>query len=210
MIRFPQNNVIIGFLTIMLLSGCATTTQLTSSWKETGVSKDIGKVLVIGKSEKLVVRRQYEDTLVRYLNDKGVNAVSAASILPTGKKLERADIEAAVKEHGFDSVLVTRVTGKDKELAYVPGMTYVAPQGYYNNFYNYYGHGGPIVHEPGYVYTETVVTLETNLYDTRDAKLVWAIATETVNPEKINRDIESIAKLIIEQLKIDGLISAMR
>jgi len=198
--------IIIGILFIIYFSGCATTTQLTGSWKESGVINKPGHVLVIGISKNSVARRTYESALVNKLNEQGVNAVTAASIFPADQKIDRPLIVDAVKKHGFDSVLVTRVVGKDKEVNYVPGMTYVVPHRSYNDFHNYYGSYGHVVHEPGYVYTETIVSLETNLYETKADKLIWAITTESVNPNKIDKEINSLAELIIEQLVKDGLI----
>ncbi len=126
---------------------------------------------------------------------------------PYCKKIDRSMIEDAVKKHDFDSVLVTRVSGKEKEVSYVPGMAYAIPHGSYNNFHSYYGNYGPIVHEPGYIYTETIVSLETNLYATKDDKLIWAITTESVNPDQIDKEINSLAEVIVEQLIEDGLIT---
>jgi len=206
----PQKpaKIIIGILFTIYFSGCASTIQLTGSWKESGFINKPNNILVIGISKNSVARRKYEDALVNKLNDRGVNAVTAASIFPTDIKLDRPLIVDAVKKHDFDNVLVTRVVSNDKEVSYVSGTTYVVPHGSYNNFHNYYGSYGHVVHEPGYVYTDTIVSLETNLYETKEDKLIWAITTESVNPNKIDKEIDNLAELIIVQLVEDGLIGA--
>lgn len=200
-------SILISLLVIFMFSGCAATTQLTGSWKEPATSVKINKVLVIGKSDKAAVRRIYEDALVNKLKDRQVNAVASSRVIPIVTEIDRPTVESAVKKGGFDSVLVTKLIDVDKESRYVPGMTYVIPYNDYYNFYSYYGHRGPgLIHEPGYTYTETIVSLETNLYETKDAKLIWAITTESVNPDKINKDIDKLAELIAKKLEDDDLL----
>ena len=200
-------SILAGVLVIFMFSGCATTTQLTGSWKEPSADMKINKVLVIGKSDKAAVRRIYEDALVNKLKDHQVNAVASSRVLPIDREIDRPSVEGVVSEHGFDSVLVTKLIDVDKESRYVSGMTYVIPYNEYHNFYSYYGHRGTgIVHEPGYTYTETIVSLETNLYETKNAKLIWAITTESVNPDKINKDIDKLAELIAKKLDADDLL----
>ena len=53
---------------------------------------------------------------------------------------------------------------------------------YYDwHYYPYYSSTYSVVHEPGYTIENTVVSVETNLYDVQSEVLKWAAVSETLN-----------------------------
>jgi hypothetical protein len=196
----------VGILCITLIS-CATT-GITGAWKDKDYNKPLTKVLVIGMSDNIARRRIYEDTLVKQFEQNGITAISSAALFSPQKKFEKDELEAAIKENSFDAVLVTRLVSVEKDTRYVRGTVYVhrPPQNYYYNFYDYYGRAQPVVYSPGYLEDVTIVSLETNIYETEQENLIWSISSETFNPGDVNRTVKELSKLIVNRLSKDGLL----
>lgn len=192
-------------LVSLVLSGCATTT-LVSTWDDPAYTQKIDKILVLGMSKNEGIRTKYEHTLATAIKAQGALSEPAAAYLPGNVEPTRESVQAAIAGKGFDTVLVTRVISATTEKRYVPGTPYVVPAPYYNGFYDYYLQTFPIVYSPGYVVNDKVVNLETNIYDIESGKLVWAVVSESFNPENLDKEIDALAELIVTQLKKDGML----
>jgi protein-L-isoaspartate O-methyltransferase len=75
--------------------------------------------------------------------------------------------------------------------------------------YGYYGSSWDVVHNPGYTVTETIVRLETHLYDARTADLVWAAHSDTFDPSSIAAGVDSVTKKLSRQLAEDGMLAGV-
>jgi len=188
-----------------LVSGCATTT-LVSSWEDPAYTQKIDKILVLGMSKNEGIRTKYEHTLANAIKAQGAQAMPAAAYLPSDAEPTRKSVEEAIAGKGFDTVLVTRLISATTEQRYVPGTPYVVPAPYYRGFYDYYLNTFPIVYSPGYIVNDKIVHLETNVYDLETGKLVWAVVSESFNPDNLDKEIEALSKLIVNQLKKDGML----
>jgi hypothetical protein len=193
----------------MVLAGisCASKTTLSNVWRsESYPSGKMQRILVIGVAQNEANRRSFEDGFAAALAAQNVDAVSSYQLLPGEERLSKASIEQAIAGRGFQGVLVTRLLAVDETETYVPPSTYVRP-GYYGwGMYGYYGASWDVVHHPGYTVTETVVRLETHLYDAATADLVWAAHSDTFNPNSIDEIIDSVTKKLSGQLAEDGML----
>ena len=197
--------VIAGSVLLLLLASCAST-RITGEWRDAAYDKSISKILVVGMSANTVLRRSYEDSLVSHFNDHGVEAVSGATILPEDKEVSKETIKKAVEGKGFDAVLVTRLVGVDEQHTYVSTSDYAPPAPYYRNFYDYYNRTYPTVYRRDYLVTDTIVTLETNIYDVETGNLIWAITSESFNPDQANDLAKYLSDIIVDKLAKEGLI----
>jgi len=102
--------------------------------------------------------------------------------------------------------LVTRLAGIEHRSEYVPPMGHSAPYGHRNQFGGFYADNYASLQQPGYMVNDKVVTLETNLYNTKSSELVWALNSETFNPSQINEVIDEITTLVIDSLVENGLL----
>lgn len=203
-------NLAFGVVLITLLSGCAST-RLVGTWSEPSYNQKISKILVLGMSKNQTTKRSYESTLASTLRNAGVDAVPAGSIMPSdgdaSAEPSKESIKAAIEGKGFDTVLMTRLVSKSEETRYVPGTPYYPmPSPYYHGMYDYYANVYPAVYSPGYLVNDTIVNLETNIYEVKDGKLVWAVISESFNPDDINKEIQSLSDVLVKQLKKDGLL----
>lgn len=173
----------IGFTGVALavLASCGPSTQLTSSWTDpTAPDRTYQKIAVVGVSAQSSMRHMYEDAFVAALAKRGTTAVASYTFTGDGK-LDKDAASAKLQEMGVDAVIVTRLVDKETVQEYYPPTytTMSAPGAYYGGWYGYYSLGYSYESSPGYVSTNKVYKLETNLYDLRHEKLMWSGLTET-------------------------------
>ena len=188
---------------LALLAGCAST-SIQDSWTapDTGPLR-FNKTLVVFVSPNQGTRRAAEDRLVSRFERS--EAVSSYTLFPTTEGLgdDEAGTRAKVEAEGFDGAIVLRVIDSKDKLTYTQGMSYPM---HYGGFYGYYGYGWGMAYSPGYMRTDTIVTVETTVYSIADDKLVWAGVTETFNPNQISQMVDDIASAVAKELRSQGLI----
>jgi len=189
---------------------CATKTTLSNVWRSGSYpSGTMQRIFVIGIAQEEANRRSFEDAFAAALAPENVDAVASYELLPGHERLSRASIENAISGRGFQGVLVTRLLNVDEQTTYVPPSTYVRPGYYGRGMYGYYGSSWDVVHNPGYTVTETIVRLETHLYDARTADLVWAAHSDTFDPSSIAAGVDSVTKKLSRQLAEDGMLAGV-
>jgi len=207
--KIPRVLALLGLVTMVGCSGPGT--SLTQIWVDpTYAGGPIEKVLVIGILREDARQRVFENTLVSQFQKAGVEAVASWTVIPADKETDEETVKAAVEGRGFDSVMVSQLISVDKRQEYVPGTTYVgsywgSPH-YGYGYYPYYSSTYAVVHEPGYTIENTVVSVETNVYDVQSEMLKWAAVSETLNPHQINDAITGFGHVIIGDLIKQGLV----
>lgn len=178
-LRNPIGRNPLGYLTIiaMLLTACATT-QLNTVWKDPNYQARPAKIMVIGVARNPINRRLFEDEFVSQLKARGTDAIASYTVLPDRQQDDHVAIAAKVKELGADTILITRLVSKKIVQTYVPGTAYFPPP-YYGSWPDYYGYGYNYMYTPGYIAEDEYAVIETNLYEARSDKLVWAASSET-------------------------------
>ena len=118
---------------LMAVTGC-TTMQVKEVWRDDAYQARPKSILVIAVMKNATVQRMFESEFAKRLKGRGINAVESFRILPDGVSPEsdagRDAAAAAIKEQGFDAVLMTRITGRRSQKEDIPGMTITAGFGY--------------------------------------------------------------------------------
>lgn len=200
--RFIFLILLIGMLS---LSGCSYS-RITTSWRADDFQKgQLKKTMVMAIVEKKVVRWKIEDEIVLNLRKMGVEAVQSYKSFPELKGVDVNRVKAVIAENGQDSVLVARLLDTKKETAYVPATTTSTGGiggGYGGSFGSYYSGSSTTIYSPGYSFDYKVFTVQTNLYDARDEKLVWTIVSETEEPpDNIDDALKEFANILTTDLK---------
>lgn len=166
---------------IVVLASCSASTQLMHSWADPSMAgHQFKKVTIIGATPQAATRRMYEDAFAQELAKRGIQAVPSYQELGEGQLDKDASL-AKLKADGFDGVVVTRLLDKQTEQTYYP-PTYsamAAPAPYYGGWYGYYNTGYSYMSSPGYVATDQVFKIESNLYALDGDKLAWSGLTQT-------------------------------
>lgn len=195
------------------LAACASTTY-KSSWSnpEAKAASLAGKkvvAVVMNKNES--ARRGGEKALADQITAAGAQGIPAFTVVPPEIIKDKEKAKAHLLEQGIDGVVIMRVTGKDKELNYTPGMAMPAGywgRPYYGTWGGYWGYGWGMAYSPGYLQTDTIVSVETLVYSLNQDKLVWAGMSETTNPSQADAFVADLAKGAAREMKKAGLLLA--
>ena len=201
--------LIAGLVVVALVAAsCASRNKVVSEWKDPAYSARSGqKVVVMAVAENEISGRIWETEMSKQLAGRGFEVISGSSILgTTGTRPDSAAVAQKVTDSGADLVVVTRMLAVDKESTYIPGQTYVSPGLYWNGYYGLYTHAYSALETPGYIEQNTIVKLETSVFDVATGKLVWGGLSESFNPSSTESLAESMSRKVVHRLEDSGLI----
>jgi hypothetical protein len=191
------------------LLACASTT-FNSTWK----APEAGPLNFQGQKVAAVVMSPHESTrlgaegeLARELTRRGVEGIPAYNLIPPNETRDKEKAKALFTAAGIAGVVVMRALGTEKEITSSPGGYYWnAP--YYGSFWGtgFYGYGWGAVYDPGYLRTDTIVNVETLVYDLKADKLVWAGKSQSTNPDRVDTLIKELVAGAAAEMKKQGLI----
>lgn len=204
MSRFLRNPFRFLLLIVILLSACGTT-QLKASWKDPAYQARPHRIMVIGVAKNPLNRRIFEDEFVRQLNAHGAHGIASYTVLADRQQDNQKAIAGKVAELDADAVLVTRLVSQKTVQVYVPGTPYLPPP-YYATWQDYYGYGYQNLYTPGYVAEDEYAVIETNLYEAKHNKLVWATSSETVLGDSDQKLIRSYIATMVSSMVAQGLL----
>src|SRR5262249_41062803 len=144
--------------------------------------------------------------LAAELRVRGLRPIPSFTLIPTDQVDDREKAAAAIQSSGAVALFVMRPVAVNKEQTFVP-PTYMGP-GPYGGWGPYYGYGWSSAYSPGYVVTDTVVRVETLVFDLRQNKLLWAGQSETTNPDRLDTFIRALVKAAAAQMRRQGVIAA--
>jgi hypothetical protein len=172
------------------LGGCANT-HITSAWSDPEMSRlPFRKVLVVFQHSDPALRQRVERAMAAEI----ANAVPSHALFSDQDVRDTERVKARVREEGFDSTVIMRLVGVEREVSYVPSRLYAAPA-YYRDMWGYWGYGWRSVYEPGYLRSDRVVKVATNVYSVSADKLVWASESETFNPASLREAITEVVRV---------------
>ena len=181
-----------------VLAACGSTT-LTDVWKAPDTARlQFKKVLVVAISKDITWRRTIEDELVRRIRD--VQAVASYQFFADGEPREWEAARERLKAAGFDGLITFRLAGVDKQQTYVPPVYANRGVG------GYWGYAWPAVYTPGYTVTDTLVQVETLVYEIGGDKLVWASRSRSFNPANAKDLVNEVVDAVRDEMKKQGLI----
>ncbi len=204
MLLSPHKPFGLLLLVAALITSCATT-QVNAIWKDPSYQSRPARIMVIGVAKNPLNRRLFEDEFALQLKARGTEAIASYTVIPDRQQDDQAAIAAKVKELGADTVLITRLVGKKTVQVYVPGTAYYPPP-YYGTWPDYYGYGYRYIYSPGYIAESEYAVIETNLYETKNDKLVWATSSETVISDSDKSLIKSYIGIMVNTMVEQGLL----
>jgi len=196
-------------VTAAVAAAACASTSFVSSWRnpaaEPGNFKG-QKVAALVMSKEQSVRFGAEDALAQELTARGAVGIAAYSLIPKELVQDKEKAKEFLEKANVAGVVAMRVLGKDQQVTQSPGMYYAAPT--YASFWGagYYGFGWAGVYSPGYIQTDTIVTVEILVYALKQDKLVWAGQSETTNPSKVGPFIKELTAKAAAEMKKQGLI----
>lgn len=192
----------------MIFASACTSTKISSSWKDPGVSKTSFKnIVVVGIMEgkrKKSLRISFEEHMVNDLKEAGIKAASSSNVygLKSFNGMSENDIIQLLKKDGYDAVITIALLDVTKEQSYVRGQVDFWPGGiYYSRFGRYYSYWYNRVYTPGYYVTNTTYLVEANLFDIERDKLIFSSQTETIDPASIDNLAHRISRSLFRSMQ---------
>jgi hypothetical protein len=194
------------FIPIAVLFTACASTQLTSVWKDPSYRTRPAKIMVVGVARNPLNRRLFEDEFVKQIKSRGTDAIASYTVVPDEKQADQDAIAKKVAELGADAVLITRLVSKKTVQVYVPGTVYYPPP-YYGSWPDYYGYGYRYLYTPGYIANDEYAVIETNLYEAKSNKLIWAASSETGINDSNQNLIQTYISVMVNNMIGLGLLA---
>jgi hypothetical protein len=200
-------------LAVLVLAGLGALACATTTFQSTWRAPDVGrldfrgkKVLAVFVSRNESVRRRAEDALAREISARGAEGVPSYTLLSQDEVKDMDRARKKIEAQGFVGSVAMRVTGRNEELSYSPGVSvWVGP--HYRRFWGgWWGWGWGHVWEPGFVQANDVVHVETLVYSFTRDELVWAGNSRTTNPNRVEGLVSELAAAVSKQMAKDGLV----
>lgn len=195
------------------VSGCASTT-LVSSQKTEGVNaKQYTSLLIVGMSEEAQTRQVFEEIFSDALRQRGIKAVSSYTFASLRDKPSRADFVEALKKIGADGLLSSQLLDvkvkKDTKTGYVMTDRGVSM----DNFYDYYGNYWNEVRsyatfdsKPVDVILSRLTTTKIALFDASNGKITWSGTSNETRADKLIASTKTLAHLVLDALTKENLL----
>src|SRR3954464_13460762 len=184
--------------------------KFLSTWKspEAATTSFVGKkVATLVMAEEDGLRVAGEEALARELEARGIPAIATYRIVP---KPELASAEKAkpwFEKAAVEGVVAVRPISKDKVRESTPPTW---AEHYYSSSWNYCGYSWGAYYSPGVDRVDTVVVVETLVFDVTSNRLVWASVTETKNPKELQPFISDLARATLKEMQKQGLAKAQK
>jgi hypothetical protein len=186
-----------SWLVVAVVAGCAST-QLTSTWRDPAIGPvQFRKVAGIALSDDPTLRRLAEDEFVRAVGPE--RAVAGYALIPDEELRDRDAAKRRLAAAGVDGAVVYRLVSVEERERWVPPTTY-------GSMWGYWGVAGPMVYQPGYLTTDTIVQVESLAYTVADARLVWGARSRTLNPNAVESLIDDVVRTTVAALREEKLI----
>jgi len=187
----------------LVLGACASTT-FNTTWENPearALSFKAGdKVLAMVVISNDGMRRMAEDSLASAISARSLQGVPSYTVMPTELAKDKDKAKAAVEKAGAAGAVVMRVLAKDKVSTSQLSKSY----SYTATWTGDTGWSTP--YNPTDMRSDTVLVIETLVYDLRQDKLVWAGQSQTTSPSKVDGLIKEIADQTARQLRERGLV----
>jgi hypothetical protein len=191
----------VNVLSGLLLAACASTPNLTASWRDPALSGPLpGKLIVVGVTQSDAARRIFEDGFAQGLRSAGRDAVASHTLAGESGQISNERMKEAIVASGAAGVLTARVARVDQKVDVVPG---VPPPYMGRGYYGWYGSAWAMSQPEVMQYQEA--TIETTLWDVKSDRVVWTGTTRTTetDPAKLT---QGLAKVLIDKMRADRVI----
>jgi len=188
---------VLGTLALAAFVASCASTEMSKTWTDPSAKgAAMSKIAVVCLTKDPAKRRTFEDTAASRL--AGAQAVSSYQILGDTDLKNLEAVKAKLRAAGMNGVLVMRMTGISEQ---------VTPVGPYGTLDGYWGYAAGPVFEPGYLETDTVVHMVSNLYALdQESKLIWSGVSQTFDPASTKSFMKDVSKAVAKSLEKDHVV----
>jgi len=200
-------------LLIIFLTGCSSSKLVKEYKNPETYTFEVNKVLIIGMTANIEVRRNFEKNVADALEHKNIIAAKSVDFFEksfTNRKQtveELNTLESLLLEAGFDAILLTKVTGQQTRVSIVDFYSNLESEKYkrFNDYY--YGNQDSFLSEDQEEYV--VYITETSLYcicPEKERELLWQGNIEVTKSISNKKNINDFTKTLLKSLKDNDLL----
>jgi hypothetical protein len=186
----------------LVLGACATA-KFNATWvnpEAQALSFKAGdKVLAMVAIKNDGMRRMAEDSLSRAISARDLQGVPSYTVMPTELTKDKDKAKAAVEKVGAAGAVVMRVLAKDRVHNSQLSKSY-SYSAYWDG-----DSGWSTPYNPIDMRSDTLLVIETLVYDLRQDKLLWSGQSQATNPSKVDGLITELADQTARELRKQGL-----
>jgi hypothetical protein len=200
-------------LLLAVITACTPSQQVINSWKNPDLKpKDrYESIFIIAFAQDINAKIAVENELAKVIESRGRKAVKSSTILSAAFLADtnntREEFTQKIRETGCDAAFTVVLYDVKTEESYQPATEYYPVEHTFYDSYNRYAlYYLDYVEEPGYTITDRTFYFETNFYDIASGEMLSSIQSDAFNPSDIPSLMKRYSKLMISQLKKEGLI----
>ena len=190
-----------------LVSGCATSSSPATSPEIDESDATFSNFLVIGVAGDYDSRAQFERMVVSGLKAEGVTGRAYHVVAGGNTPPTREAVLAAIEEHGFDAVVVTRTLDTESDVQVRSTVTGTKVKRKEGGFANLFRYDYEQYDDPLSLTIDMKLTFGTELYSAASQGLVWSSESTGPKADNVGILIDETAKSVVRQLKRAGKIA---
>jgi hypothetical protein len=179
---------------VAVAGACGSSTSTEQAWTTPRPVRPLSNIVTVYISHDGALRRNAEDQMASRLAANGIHAVPSYVVLPNQDMTDHQAVKQKLLALGYDGVFAMRLIGTDTQIDVQP--TFV---GYW---------GGAWAYNDAWMYTQTIVRVETNLYSLPDDRLVWSAQSKTFDPSSTGAAVTSVTKYVARKVEKTGIIAS--
>ncbi len=198
---------------LMALMGCSST-ELVENWKNPDIVLfNADKVLLVGMTQNMDAREEYETKLHKAFKERGVESMRSIDLFDVEftsserSEEELAAVEQQLLDKDFDAILFTKVIGLENVENYRKSMANL--DRYYGRFEDDYLSHQNIYYDSEYYDDYTIYHAETSLYCIcvgKERELIWRGSIDISDPVDVKKTINDYVQLVIMAMEEQDLI----
>jgi hypothetical protein len=201
------------FLIASVVLWSCSSTRIVEEWESPDTPVyEANKILVIGMTADTQLRRTFEDKLASGLEKKKIIAVKSidffeGSFTDSDKTNEELNIiEDQLLDAGFDSVMISRITGTEEKVTAVRAV-----RGFVNDFQNFkdYYRTNQELYRKNNTESYRVYHTETTVFcicPGEERELLWRGRIDIVDPYNRERNVNEYVRTLLKNLEEKELV----
>ena len=188
---------------ILIIFSCSPSSQFTNLYvNEAFKGMQFKKVLVVGMAKEEWKRKVYENEFRTQLMKHNIEVLTAWQELPKGETISKETFYKYFSNKNIDAVFVVMAAGTITEQT----MTGGGASNVYVGFYGFYVSTASYYYSPEVSSEETVVHMQTNIYETTDGTLIWSVKSQSFEPQNTGDVIKTVSYNVVSELSKQGYI----
>lgn len=142
------------------------------------------------------MKKVYENEFRTQLLNHNVEVLTAWQELSKGEQLNKDSFAKYFKDKNVDAVMVIIAGGESTETTLYSGGSSNVSVG----FYGFYVSTAAVYYSPGYLSEEKTVYMRTNLYETKEAKLIFSAKSQSYEPKNTGDVIKDVSWSVVDEI----------